>query len=68
MLARTGLPLILVPKVPVGNVENYRVRRPQIEDYSKLPIRSAIANIPAGIARKSPPDNHFIHTIFCGEF
>jgi hypothetical protein len=63
-----GLPLICVPKVPVGNVENYRVGCSQPEDFSKLPVRSEIAIIPAVIVHKFPPENHFTHAIFLGEY
>jgi len=66
--ARTGLPLILVPKVPVGNAENYRARRSQPADLSTLPVRSETAVISAAIVIKFPLDNHFIDAIFLGTF
>lgn len=35
-----GLPLICVPKVPVGNAENHRVRHSQAADFPQLSVRS----------------------------
>jgi hypothetical protein len=63
-----GLRLILVPKVPGENVENYRVQRFQPADSSKLAVHSETAVIPAGIVRAFPLENHFVDVIFLGKF
>jgi hypothetical protein len=60
--------LILVPTVPIDNVENYRARCSYPAGFSQLSARLEIATIPAGMARKSPRENHFIHAIFLNEF
>jgi hypothetical protein len=60
--------LILVPKVPVENAENYRVQRSQPADSSKLPVYSETADIPAVIVRTFPLKDHFIDAIFLGKF
>jgi hypothetical protein len=59
-----GLRLILVPKVPVENAENYRVQRSQPADSSKLAVHSETADIPAEIVRTFPLENHFIERYF----
>lgn len=48
-----GLPLILLPKVPVGNIENCRVRRSQPSDFSQLPVRSETFFISAELQANS---------------
>jgi hypothetical protein len=63
-----GFPLIPVSKVPVGNIDNYRVGVHNLRIFSKLSSRSEIAIIHVVTARHFPLDNHFIHLILPGKF
>jgi hypothetical protein len=61
-----GLPLILVPKVPVGNAEYYRVQRSHPADFAKFPVRSETAVIPAEIARNALSKTTSLTLFFSG--
>jgi hypothetical protein len=43
--------LIFVPRVPVGNTENYSVRRSQHADFAQVPVCQDTAVSPAEMAR-----------------
>jgi len=48
--AQSGLALICVPRVPVGNPENYRVCRSQPADFAQVPVRRESADSSAEVA------------------
>jgi hypothetical protein len=63
-----GLPLIYVPRVPVGNTENYRVCRSQPADFAQVPVRQGTAVFSAEIARNSLAKTASLTGIFLGKF
>jgi hypothetical protein len=63
-----GLPLIYVPRVPVGNAENYRVCRSQPADFAQVPVRQGTAVFSAEIARNSLAKTASLTVFFSGNF
>jgi hypothetical protein len=63
-----GLPLICVPRVPVGNTENYRVCRSQPADFAKVPVRQETAVFSAEIAHNSLAKTASLTVFFSGNF
>jgi hypothetical protein len=63
-----GLALICVPKVPVGNAENYRVRSLQLPEITAFPVHSKTPIIPAEIVHIMLIQKDVISAIFLGKF
>ena len=58
VMTSIGLRLILVPKVPVENAQNYRVQRPQPADFARLRVHPETAVIHAVIVRETKRKRH----------
>jgi hypothetical protein len=57
-----------VPRVPVGNTENYRVCRSQSADFAQVPVRQGTAVFSAEIARNSLAKTASLTVFFSGNF